>query len=48
MSGHAPANQPRLSLPGSERVKPERIRVSGETLIGGTCVEPPARTGLDC
>jgi hypothetical protein len=48
MSGHAPANQLRLSLPGSERVKPERDRASGEALIGGTYVEPPARKGLDC
>jgi len=48
MSGHAPANQPRLSLPGSERVKPERDQGSGETLIGGRCVEPPVHKGLDC
>ena len=47
MSGHAPANQLRLSLPDSERVKPERDRESGETLIGGRYVEPPARKGLD-
>src|SRR5215471_5327497 len=47
MSGHAPANQPRLSLRGSERVKPERNWVSGETFIGGrdfaraSIAEPP-------
>jgi hypothetical protein len=45
MSGHAPANQPRLSLPCSERVKPEQDWASGETLIGGRYVEPPARKG---
>jgi hypothetical protein len=47
MSGPAPANQLRLSLPGSDRVKPERDRVSGETNIGGKGFEPPARQGQD-
>jgi hypothetical protein len=43
MSGHAPANQLRLSLPSSDRVKPERDRVSGETTSGGKGFEPPAK-----
>jgi hypothetical protein len=47
MSGHAPANQLRLSLPSSDRVKPERDRVSGETNSGGKGFEPPARQGQD-
>jgi len=47
MSGHAPANQLRLSLPSSDRVKPERDSVSGETNISGKCFEPPARQGQD-
>jgi hypothetical protein len=48
MRGRAPANQLRLSLPGSDRVKPKRDRESGETNIGGKGFEPPARKGQDC
>jgi hypothetical protein len=48
MSGHAPANQLRLSLPSSDRVKPERDRVSGETNIGRKSFETyePARAKI--
>jgi hypothetical protein len=47
MSGQAPANQLRLSLPSSNWVKPERDRVSGETNSGGKGFEAPARGGQD-
>jgi hypothetical protein len=45
MSGHAPANQLRLSLPRSDRVKPERDRVSGETNIGRKSFETSSPPG---
>jgi hypothetical protein len=45
MSGPAPANQLRLSLPSSDRVKPERDRVSGETNIGRKSFETSSPPG---
>jgi hypothetical protein len=45
MGGHAPANPLRRSLPGADRVKPERNLGAAKPPSAKCGIEPPALTG---